>query len=154
LTILSKGQFLEFYAFATLGRGRDHAKWTPAAAIGFRPQRVAKLNKPKKADVLFNLGLLTTDGKDINAKLFGKDKTITDINHVIDLEAALHQVGPGTGRDTDFADAITLEEVEHAYVFSYETDGSLTPEQAFNGAMDELKARFENLTGDIERAFA
>jgi DNA-directed RNA polymerase alpha subunit len=154
LTILSKGQFLELYAFATLGRGREHAKWSPVAAVGFRQHNIAKLNKPKKADVLFNLGLLTTDGKDINAKLFGKDKTITDINHVIDLEAALHQVGPGTGRETDFADAITLEEVEHAYVFSYETDGSLTPEQAFNGAMDELKARFENLTGDIERAFA
>ncbi|MBT3452689.1 MAG: hypothetical protein HN444_04960, partial [Euryarchaeota archaeon] len=54
----------------------------------------------------------------------------------------------------DFDDAITLEEVEHAYVFSFETDGSLTPEQAFNGAMDELQSRFENLTGDIERAFA
>ena len=96
----------------------------------------------------------TTDGKDINAKLFGKDKTVTDINHVIDLEAALHQVGPGTDRDLEFADAITLEEVEHAYVFSFETDGSLSPQQAFNGAMDELQARFENLTVDIERAFA
>ncbi|MDC0528601.1 hypothetical protein OAO11_05855, partial [Candidatus Poseidoniaceae archaeon] len=93
-------------------------------------------------------------GKNIDAKLFGKDKTLTDINHVIDMEAALHQVGPGTGREGDFDDAITLEEVEHAYVFSFETDGSLTPEQAFNGAMDELQSRFENLTGDIERAFA
>ncbi|MDG1556903.1 MAG: DNA-directed RNA polymerase subunit D [Candidatus Poseidoniaceae archaeon] len=154
LTILSKGQFLEFYAFATLGRGRDHAKWAPAAAIGFRPQRIVKLNKPKKAEALFGLGLKTSDGKNIDAKLFGKDKTLTDINHVIDMEAALHQVGPGTGREGDFDDAITLEEVEHAYVFSFETDGSLTPEQAFNGAMDELQSRFENLTGDIERAFA
>ena len=154
LTILSKGQFLEFYAFATLGRGRDHAKWAAAAAIGFRPQRTAKLNKPKKAGVLFDLGLKTTDGKAIDAKLFGKDKTITDVNHVIDLESALHQVGPGTNRDGDFDDAITLEEVENAYVVSFETDGSLTPEQAFNGAMSELSARFENLTEDIERAFA
>ena len=38
LTVLSKGQFLEFYAFAVLGRGRDHAKWSPVAAVGFRPQ--------------------------------------------------------------------------------------------------------------------
>ena len=73
---------------------------------------------------------------------------------MIDLESALHQVGPGTGRDGDFADAITLEEVENAYVFSFETDGSLSPQQAFNGAMDELQGRFENLTSEIERAFA
>ena len=154
LTILSKGQFLELYAFATLGRGREHAKWSPVAAVGFRQQNIAKLNKPKKANVLFDLGLTTTDGKPIDAKLFVKDKTMTDINHLMDLEKALHQVGPGTNRDVDFDDAITLEPVEGAYIFSYETDGSLTPEQAFNGAMDELQGRFDNLAIEIERAFA
>ena len=154
LTILSKGQFLELYAFATLGRGREHAKWSPVAAVGFRQHNIAKLNKPKKANVLFDLGLTTTDGKPIDAKLFGKDKTMTDINHLIDLEKALHQVGPGTNRDVDFDDAITLEPVEGAYIFSYETHGSLTPEQAFNGAMDELQGRFDNLAIEIERAFA
>lgn len=154
LTILSKGQFLELYAFATLGRGRDHAKWSPVAAVGFRQHNIAKLNKPKKANVLFDLGLTTTDGKPIDAKLFGKDKTMTDINHLMDLEKALHQVGPGTNRDVDFDDAITLEPVEGAYIFSYETDGSLTPEQAFNGAMEELQGRFDNLANEIERAFA
>ena len=154
LTILSKGQFLELYAFATLGRGRDHAKWSPVAAVGFRQHNIAKLNKPKKANVLFDLGLTATDGKPIDAKLFGKDKTMTDINHLMDLEKALHQVGPGTNRDVDFDDAITLEPVEGAYIFSYETDGSLTPEQAFNGAMDELQGRFDNLAIEIERAFA
>lgn len=154
LTILSKGQFLELYAFATLGRGRDHAKWSPVAAVGFRQHNIAKLNKPKKANVLFDLGLTTTDGTPIDAKLFGKDKTMTDINHLMDLEKALHQVGPGTNRDVDFDDAITLEPVEGAYIFSYETDGSLTPEQAFNGAMEELQGRFDNLANEIERAFA
>ena len=154
LTILSKGQFLELYAFATLGRGREHAKLSPVAAVGFLQHNIAKLNKPKKANVLFDLGLTTTDGKPIDAKLFGKDKTMTDINHLMDLEKALHQVGPGTNRDVDFDDAITLEPVEGAYIFSYETDGSLTPEQAFNGAMDELQGRFDNLAIEIERAFA
>jgi len=154
LTILSKGQFLELYAFATLGRGRDHAKWSPVAAVGFRQHHIAKLNKPKKANGVFDLDLKTSDGKPIDAKLFGKDKTMTDINHLMDLEKALHQVGPGTNRDGDFDDAITLEPVEGAYIFSYETDGSLTPEQAFNGAMDELQGRFDNLAIEIERAFA
>ena len=73
ITLLSKGQYLQFYAFATLGRGRDHAKWSPVAAVAFRPQVKAILNKPKKANVLFNLDLKTSDGKAIDAKLFGKD---------------------------------------------------------------------------------
>jgi DNA-directed RNA polymerase subunit D len=154
LTVLAKGQFLEFYAFAVLGRGRDHAKWSPAAAVGFQPQNVATLNKPKKASVLFDLGLTTSDGKPIDAKLFGKDKKLTDINHVMDLEKALHQVGPGTGREVDFDDAITLEPVANAYVFSFETDGSLDPVTAFNMALEELKTRFDNLGEDLASALA
>ena len=154
LTLLSKGQYLQFYAFATLGRGRDHAKWSPVAAVAFRPQMKAILNTPKKAKVLFDLDLKTTDGKAIDAKLFGKDKTVSDINIVFDLEKAIHQVGAGTGRDADFDDAITFEKIEDAFVFTFETDGALTPVQAFNGAMQELKGRFENLSNDIEKAIA
>ncbi len=114
----------------------------------------AILNTPKKAKVLFDLDLKTTDGKAIDAKLFGKDKTVSDINIVFDLEKAIHQVGAGTGRDSDFDDAITFEKVEDAFVFTFETDGALTPVQAFNGAMQELKGRFENLSNDIEKAIA
>ncbi|RJU90958.1 MAG: DNA-directed RNA polymerase subunit D [Candidatus Poseidoniales archaeon] len=154
LTVLSKGQFLEFYAFAVLGRGRDHAKWSPVAAVGFRPQQIAVLNKPKKASVLFDLGLTTTDGTPINAKLFGKDKKVTNINHVMDLEKALHQVGAGTGRDGDFDQAITMEPVDGAYVFAYETDGSLDPVTAFNMALDELSTRFDNLSEELASALA
>ena len=154
LTVLAKGQFLEFYAFAVIGRGRDHAKWSPVAAVGFRPHRIAVLNKPKKASVLFDLGLTTTDGTAINAKLFGKDKKLTDVNHVMDLEKALHQVGEGTGREAAFDDAITLEPVEGSYVFSYETDGSLDPKVAFNAALEELKNRFNNLSEELASALA
>jgi hypothetical protein len=41
---------------------------------------VAVLNKPKKASVLFDLGLTTTDGTAIDAKLFGKDKKLSDMS--------------------------------------------------------------------------
>jgi len=154
LTVLAKGQFLEFYAFAVLGRGRDHAKWSPVAAVGFRPQCIAVLDKPKKAEILFNLGLTTSDGKAIDAKLFGKDKKVTNINHVMDLEKALHQVGPGTGREEDFDNAIIMQPVDGAFVFSYETDGALDPVTAFNMALSELSQRFTELKEDVASALA
>jgi len=154
LTVLSKGQFLEFYAFAVLGRGRDHAKWSPVAAVGFRPQQVAVLKNAKAAETLFGLGLTTTDGTPIDAKLFGKDKKVTNINHVMDLEKALHQVGHGTGREADFADGIVMETVDNAYVFSYETDGSLDPVTAFNMALDELAGRFDTIKQQLDGALA
>ena len=85
-------------AFATLGRGRDHAKWSAASAVTFQPRYVAELKKPKKASVLFDLDLKTSDGRAIDAKLFS-NKKCDDVSTVLDLEKALHQVGHGTGRD-------------------------------------------------------
>ncbi|MEC7168315.1 MAG: DNA-directed RNA polymerase subunit D [Candidatus Thermoplasmatota archaeon] len=153
ITYLAQGQFLEFIAFATLGRGRDHAKWSAASAVTFQPLYEAELKKPKKASVLFDLDLKTSDGRAIDAKLF-TNKKCSDISTVLDLEKALNQVGHGTGRDGDFDDAIVLNKIDGSFVFSYETDGSLAPEAVFNIAIEELKTRFSNLGEDLGRAFA
>ena len=153
LTILSKGQYLELYAYATLGRGRDHAKWCPAAAVTFQPRQKAVLAKPKKANVLFDLNLTSRSGREINSKLF-TNKECTDVDSVLDLERALQQVGYGTGREDDFDNAIVMEDIEGEYVFSFESDGSMPPQEIFNTACEELVSRFEKITGEIDAAFA
>jgi len=153
LTILSSGQYLELYAYATLGRGRDHAKWCPAAAVTFQPRQKAILNKPKKANTLFGLNLTSKSGRAITSKLF-TNKECTDVDSVLDLERALHQVGHGTGRDEEFDNAITLENLDGEYIFSFESDGALTPEEVFNQACGELVSRFENITGEVDIALA
>jgi DNA-directed RNA polymerase subunit D len=153
LTILSKGQYLELYAYATLGRGRDHAKWCPAAAVTFQPRQKAVLAKPKKANVLFDLNLTSRSGREINSKLF-TNKECTDVDSVLDLERALQQVGYGTGREDDFDNAIVMEDIEGEYVFSFESDGSMPAEEIFNKACEELVSRFEKITGEIDAAFA
>ncbi len=153
LTILSSGQYLELYAYATLGRGREHAKWCPAAAVTFQPRQKAILNKPKKANVLFDLDLSSKSGRAITSKLF-TNKECSDVDSVLDLERALHQVGYGTGRDEAFDGAITLEDVDGEYIFSFESDGALSPEEVFNQACAELVSRFEKITGEVDTAFA
>ena len=154
LTILSKGQYLELYAYATLGRGRDHAKWCSAAAVSFQPRQKAILAKSgKKANVLFDLDLTSKSGRAINSKMF-TNKECTDVNAVLDLERALHQVGYGTGRDEAFDNAIVMETIEGEYVFSFESDGSMPAEEIFNRACTELVSRFEKITGEIDAAFA
>ena len=153
LTILSKGQYLELYAYATLGRGRDHAKWCPAAAVTFQPRQKAVLVKPKKANALFDLNLTSRSGREINSKLF-TNKECTDVDSVLDLERALQQVGYGTGREEDFDNAIVMEDIEGEYVFSFESDGSMPAEEIFNRACEELVSRFEKITGEIDAAFA
>lgn len=151
LTTLSTGQFLEFYAYASLGRGRDHAKWNPAAAVAFEPRMKAVLNDAKKAKVLFDLNLASKSGKSIDSSLF-KNKVCEDINDVIDLQKAMHQVGYGTGREDAFANAITLEEMAGEFVLTYESDGSLEPAEIFNQACKELAGRFNTIQEDIALA--
>ena len=151
LTTLSTGQFLEFYAYASLGRGRDHAKWNPAAAVAFEPRMKAVLNDAKKAKVLFDLNLASKSGKSIDSSLF-KNKVCEDINDVIDLQKAMHQVGYGTGREDAFANAITLEEMPGEFVLTYESDGSLEPAEIFNQACKELAGRFNTIQEDIALA--
>ena len=153
LTLLSKGQYLELYAYATLGRGRDHAKWCPAAAVTFQPRQKAVLSKPKKANVLFDLNLTSKSGRKIDSKMF-TNKECTDVNAVMDLERALQQVGYGTGREDAFDNAITMEDIEGEYVFSFESDGSMSTEDIFNRACVELVSRFEKITGEIDAALA
>jgi len=151
LTSLSSGQFLEFYAYASLGRGRDHAKWNPAAAVAFEPRMKAVLNNAKKAKVLFDLNLTSKSGKSIDSSLF-KNKVCENINDVIDLQKAMHQVGYGTGREDEFANAITLEEMPGEFVLTYDSDGSLEPAEIFNQACKELAGRFNTIQEDINLA--
>ena len=152
VNILSKVQYLELYAFATLGLGSSHQKWSPVAGVGFSGRNIVKLNNAKKAETLFALNLKTSDGRDIDAKLFGKGQKVEDVNTVLDLEKALHQVGPGTGREADFDGAISIDPVDGSYILSYETDGSFHPVTAFNLAMDELSNRFAGLNEEISSA--
>jgi hypothetical protein len=47
-----------------------------------------------------------------------------------------------------------METIENAYVFSYQTDGSLDPVTAFNMALGELNQRFVALGEDLKSALA
>ncbi|MDP7000855.1 MAG: hypothetical protein QGH90_03035, partial [Candidatus Poseidoniaceae archaeon] len=110
--------------------------------------------KGKKSKVLFDLDLSTSDGRAIDAKLFGKDGVVSDIETVESVRRALAHVSRGTNRDSDFANAIVLEEVEGEFVFEFETDGALMPEEVFNRACSELSERFDRISSELELALA
>ena len=138
ITKLFAGQYLEFYAYAVLGVGSDHTKWSPVSGVSFKSRKIATLEKPTKAKVLWDLDL------SIKKSDF-KNKKLEDVHMVEKLIDDMHHVGAGTARIDDFADAITLEDVPGEYLFSFDTDGSMTPRTAFEMACKSLSNRF----GDI-----
>ena len=138
ITKLFAGQYLEFYAYAVLGVGSDHTKWSPVSGVSFKSRKIATLEKPTKAKVLWDLDL------SIKKSDF-KNKKLEDVHMVEKLIEDMHHVGAGTARIDDFADAITLEDVPGEYLFSFDTDGSMTPRTAFEMACKSLSSRFSDI---------
>ena len=143
ITRLSHGQMIEFYATAIMGRGRDHAKWSPVCGIAFSPRQVGVLNVKTRSKILWDLNLTIT------AKDFDSDGRLEDIGKVAQLVNDLHHVGEGTEEAMDFKNAITLEDVPGEYILSFESDGSMTARVAFQKAIQELSGRFGEIKEDI-----
>ena len=147
ITKLFRGQMIEFYATAVMGRGRDHAKWSPVCGIAFTPRYIGVINIMSRAKILWDLGLTIT-AKDFDSKKVGA--RLEDIDKVAQLIDDLHHVGAGTEESRDFKDAITLEEVPREFILSFETDGSMTARVAFEKAIEELSGRFGNIEEDFK----
>lgn len=146
ITKLFRGQMIEFYATAIMGRGREHAKWSPACGVTFAANHVAVINNKTKAKILWDLKLGLT-AKDFT------DGKLEDYHKVEELKKQLHHVGEGTEESKTFKDAISLEEVPREFVLSFETDGSMTPRTAFNMAAKELAGRFNIIEQDSDAVF-
>jgi DNA-directed RNA polymerase subunit D len=143
ITKLLKGQMIEFYATAIMGRGRDHTKWSPVCGVSFYPRRIGVLNNKKKAKILWDMDL------EITAKDFDKDGKLKDIEKVAILIDELNHVGEGTEALRDFDDAVTLEAVAGEFIMEFETDGSMDPKSAFLKSVEELTGRFGSLEKDL-----
>ena len=147
ITKLFRGQMIEFYATAVMGRGRDHAKWSPVCGIAFTPRYVGVIKIISRAKILWDLGLTIT-AKDFSSNKVGA--RLEDIDKVVQLIDDLHHVGEGTEESREFKDAITLEEVPREFILSFETDGSMTARVAFEKAIEELSGRFGNIEEDFK----
>ena len=88
ITVLSKGQYIEFYAYASLGRGSEHAKWSPAAGVGYYQNTKAILHDKKAAKEIFKLKIKLNDDQILNEKVFTKD-SVTDIDTVEAIRKAI-----------------------------------------------------------------
>ncbi|MDG1540620.1 MAG: DNA-directed RNA polymerase subunit D [Candidatus Thalassarchaeaceae archaeon] len=146
ITKLLKGQMIEFYATAIMGRGREHTKWSPVCGVSFHPRRIGVMNNKKKSKILWDMDL------EINAKDFDKDGKLKDIDKVAILVDDLNHVGDGTEASREFSDAVTLEEVSGEFILEFETDGSMEPKVAFMKAVEELAGRFGSLEQDLATA--
>jgi DNA-directed RNA polymerase subunit D len=123
---LKKGQRLELEADAVLGRGRDHAKHQGGVAVGYRHLQRVKLvgDREEYADDEPEIvrGVVEDDGELVPTEEFGND---------------LRNRYPDS--------AVELVDVENAFVFHVESDGSLPVEDLVLRAVATLYDRADEL---------
>ncbi|HEX9708794.1 MAG TPA: DNA-directed RNA polymerase subunit D [Candidatus Thermoplasmatota archaeon] len=129
LVKLGEGQAPLIYATAQLGIGREHAKWSPVAGLGFYKYPKLTFHHSRVDDAE---GLAKSCPRDL---LQVQDGKVT-IPKPEDCPACGACVEAGEG-------AVDLDFEQGSYVFFFETDGSITALRALKEAMKALRARFE-----------
>jgi DNA-directed RNA polymerase subunit D len=123
---LKKGQRLAFEADATLAYGKDHAKHQGGVAVGYRHLKMVEVEGELGAyddrDPQIVRGVIEEDGELIRASAFDNDLT----NRYPDREVSVH-------------------DVENAFVFDVESDGSLPVEELVTEAAQSIADRADKL---------
>jgi DNA-directed RNA polymerase subunit D len=141
---LKEKQALLIYATAVLGKGRTHAKWQPVTVCGFMnyPRLIvnkdAKLDDPEEVVKVFPEGVLAYEKGKIVVKdlkpLENRDPTYFD-SSVLDA--------------INGEKAVEISYEEDKFVFTFETDGSISAKDALNYALNQLSDRYEGLREEI-----
>lgn len=128
---LKPGQRLSFEADATLGFGRDHAKHQGGVSVGYRHlQRVVvgdEVGDYEERDPKIVRGVIEDDGELVKADSFDNDLTNLYPDH-----------------------EVHVEDIEEAFVFHVETDGSVSVEELVTGAVDTLHSRANDLEEAVQ----
>lgn len=128
---LKEGQRLEIEADAVLDTGKTHAKHQGGVAVGYRHlQRVevdGDVAEFEQSDPHVLRGVIEEDGELIPAEEFGNDLT-----------------NRYDGKETEVYD------VPNAFVFSVETDGSMSVEELVLAATESIRDRAEELRTAVQ----
>jgi DNA-directed RNA polymerase subunit D len=135
---LIKGQRIRLEAFARLGRGKDHAKWSPVtiAAHKYTPQVSINYeicsNCLKCADACPR-GVLVVSG----------GKVVVDENRVVDCNFCRLCESVCENR------AVSVSYKENSYILNLEFTGALTPKNTLLTASDILIKKLEELEAKL-----
>ncbi len=128
---LKEGQRLEAEAEAVIGRGRDHAKHQGGVAVGYRHLQ--------EIEVVGDAVEYGDDGPEIVRGV------IEDDGELVPTEAFDNDL---TERYPD--KDVDVHEVENAFVFHVESDGSMTVEDLVSRAVGSLYARADELETAVQ----
>lgn len=150
---LLDGQRLILEATAVLGQGTDHAKFQVCSAVGYKYYPTAHVNNAKIPEDLRQAAVDTTP-KGILGLDDGKLVVLEEerVNKADDVQLFKVPSGANEGKTLREVDGFKVDYDDRKFVFRFETDGSLSAEDAMLKAVELLKerfGRFRDLSGDL-----
>jgi len=134
---LLKGQELEFEAFAGLGLGKEHAKFSPGLAFykGYPKINIDKVKNPEAVVDSCPDDVYELQGKQIKIKNL---EACTLCNACVDI--------------ADPVGSVTVEPSDKDFIFSIESWGKLSPEEILNVALDRLDEKLDGFSKALNKA--
>ncbi len=139
IVTLGAKQAILAYATAVMGTGRQHAKWQVAHSVGFTPQPVVKVTKANgctEACLKKVAGVCPTNV----FKFSGGDLEASNPDACILCKDCEHACTHGS---------VKVETDPSSYLFTFETDGSMTPREALRLALEGLVTEIEDLRDSV-----
>ncbi|MCK5045161.1 MAG: DNA-directed RNA polymerase subunit D [Candidatus Heimdallarchaeota archaeon] len=131
---LGAGQKITLEAIAMMGRGEQHAKWSPAVTCSYRYYPLVKQDSSKCTNCMECVDACPLNILEVNKKVVKLTDPLACLLCDLCTKACSY-------------DSLTMSQVEGDYIFLLETTGALTPIVAFKKATEILKSKakdFEN----------
>jgi DNA-directed RNA polymerase subunit D len=137
---LTDTQAVLIYATAVMGTAKQHVKWQAAFGVGYSYMPTVKINPDRAGVAEVQEAAASYPGL---FKVEGGKLVVDDIYRACTYGKAVEQ-------DPALQDAVTVEWDDTAFVFKYETDGSLTARQVLDKAVEILEQKAEEFAAVVD----
>ncbi len=137
---LTDTQAVLIYATAVMGTAKQHVKWQAAFGVGYSYMPTVTIKADKAGIAEVQEAAASYPGL---FKVEGGKLVVDDIYRACTYGKAVEQ-------DPALQDAVTVEWDDTAFVFKYETDGSLTARQVLDKAVEILEQKAEEFAAVVD----
>ena len=154
---MKKGQELDIVGYVNKGIGKEHAKYSPACVVTFKPVPIIKLNQNKLQELTYNEKQAFCNSCPRDVFEFDESTGLVSLADDGELEYAFDGecviMAETLKRDPEDDPIVSITEVPDTFLFTVETTGSLSPAEVVERGIEVLREKLNNIyvvTKDID----